>query len=197
MEQRHHSARPQKSQRSIELEITSARYVSQVRSAARHTSPRARFPAMFWGPHLGLTLYRGWNPILAAACGEIEDVLSHSALAFHWVQIEEEAGVARFLYSLGERSRYVVELAHQSRRAMVHVTHDAADDLAGSIDRIVNEAERLTSESCMVCGARAVRAPYFGRELPLCPLHQPEKLNGQHEEGLEGLWRHSIEWEAR
>lgn len=197
MEQRHHSARPRKSQGSIELEITYARYVSQVRSAARHASPRARFPAMFWGRHLGLTLYRGWNPILAAACGEIEHVLSHSALAFHWVQIEEEYGAARFLYSLGERSRYVIELTPQSRRAMIVVTHEAADGLTKSIDRIVNEAERLTCESCMVCGARTSRGLHFGRELPLCPLHQPEILNRRGEEGLEGLWRHAIEWEER
>lgn len=186
---------PQKSQGSIELDFSYVRSVARVRTAARH-SPRALFPTMFWGRHLGLTLYRGWNPILTAACGEIERVLLSSALDFHWVQIQEEDGAANLLYSLGERSRYVVELAQQSRRAMVLVTHDAADDLARSIDRIVNEAERLTSGSCMVCGAPTMRASYFGRELPLCALHQPETLNRQREEGLEGLWRHSIEWEA-
>lgn len=197
MEHRHHSAGPQKSQGSIELAITYAKFAQRVRPVARPVSPKARFPAMFWGRHLGLTLYRGWNPILVAACGEIEHALSHSALTFHWVQIQEEDGAARLLYSLGERSRYVIELAPQSRRAMIVVTHDAADGLTKSIDRIVNEAERLTCESCMVCGVRTSRGLYFGRAFPLCPLHQPEMLNRRGEEGLEGLWRHSIEWEER
>jgi len=150
---------------------------------------------MFSGDHLRLTLFRGWNPILLVVCASVERLLVGQPLRFRWVQLQEEEGVGHFLYSLGEYSRYAVEAAGQSRRAMILVTQEEAGDLARAIDGIVNEAERLSSEACLVCGARTARRKYFGRELPLCLLHQPELLSVRGEEGLESVWRHSIEWE--
>lgn len=163
--------------------------------AGRYVSPRLRFPAMFDGLHLGLTLYRGWNLILLSACASVSRLLVQQPLAFRWVQLQEEDGVGRFLYSLGEHCRYAVEVAGRSRRVMILVTQDEARELATAIDGIVNEAERLSSEACLICGARTARRLYFGRELPLCLLHQPEVLNAPAEEGLEGVWRHAIDWE--
>jgi len=180
---------------SFEFDFAARCAPNELRSR-RHISPRFRFPTMFSGDHLGLTLFRGWNPILSAACASIERLLIREPLAFHWVQLHEELGVGYFLYSLGEHCRYAVETVARSRRVMIVVTQEEARGLARAIDGIVNEAERLSSEACLVCGARTIRRKYFGRELPLCFRHQPELLDLHDEEGLEGVWRHSIEWEA-
>ena len=165
------------------------------RRARYLASPRASFPEMFGGQHLGMTLYRGWNPILLAACVAVERLLAPRTLPFHWVQLQEDDGIGRFLYSLGEHSQYVVKVEDRSRRVMLLITQDDAGDFAGAIDRIVNEAERLSSEACLVCGACTARRMYFGRNLPLCLRHQPELLNLVGEEGLEGVWRRSVEWD--
>jgi hypothetical protein len=152
---------------------------------------------MFDRPHAGITLYRGWNPILVAACATIQRAVVRKALGFRWVQIQEEDGVAALFYALGERTRFVIDLSHLSRRAVTLNAHVGAEDLVRYIDSIVLEAERLSAEACMVCGTRSVRRNHFGRELPLCDLHQPGFLNADGEEGLEGLWREAIEWEER
>lgn len=103
--------------------------------------------------------------------------------------------MGRFLYSVGEHCRYAVETDGHSRRVMILVTQDEAGDLVKAIDEIVNEAERLSSEACLVCGARTTRRTYFGRELPLCSHHQPDLISVRGEEGLQSVWRHAIEWE--
>jgi hypothetical protein len=152
---------------------------------------------MFGGPHAGITFYRGWDPILVTGCAGIQRAVVRKGLGFRWVQIQEEDGVAALFYALGERSRFVIDLAHPTRRAVVLNAHARADDLVRYIDGLVLEMERLSAEACMVCGARSVRRNYFGRELPLCDRHQPEFLNASGEEGLEGMWREAIEWEER
>ena len=180
--------------RTIEVAIVAWRQTMDRRTKGL-VSPRAAFPDMFSGRHLGMTLYRGWNPILLAACEAVERVLARGMLPFRWAQLLEEDGFGRFLYSLGEHSRYAVQVADQSRRVMLFTTQDEVGDLVRVIDGIVIEAERLSGESCLVCGTRTVRHLYFGRKLPLCLRHQPELLNLNGEEGLEGVWRRSIEWE--
>jgi len=187
------TARPQ---RPIELAFVPWPAIGQ-RRATGPASARSRFPAMFSGPHAGFTLYRGWNPILAAACDEIRRAVVRKGLGFRWVRIEEEDGVAALFYALGERSRFVIDLANSSRRAVVLNAHVRADELVRYIDCVVLDAERLSAEACMVCGVYSRRRNYFGRDLPLCERHQPELLNASDEEGLEGLWREAIEWEER
>lgn len=193
MDLNRHPAGSRKGPRMIEAALFAWRPTFE-RGTRYLASPRAAFPGMFGGQHLGMTLYRGWNPILLAACVAVERLLAHRSLPFHWVQLEEEDGIGRFLYSLGEHSQYVVKVEHRSRRVMLLITQDDAGDFAGAIDGIVNEAERLSCEACLVCGARTARRMYFGRNLPLCLRHQPELLNLASEEGLEGVWRRSVEW---
>jgi hypothetical protein len=173
---------------------TSVRFMT----SSREQSPsiRSRFPYMFEGDHDGLTLFRGWSPILAKACEKIDQIVLESSLAFHWVLLQEENAAGRFMYALGWRPRYFVDLSGCSRRALVHPNRKALASIARRIDAVVWEAERLTSEACIVCGVRCEHKHYFGRELPLCKAHQPEHLNEFGEEGLQGVWRSSVEWEA-
>ncbi len=175
------------------VDVTSARLSDR---DAKLGDPRARFPYMFDGPHVGLVLYRGWVPILVRACEKIDQIVVLRGLKFHWVCLREENGTGWFFYSLNDRSRFLVDIGGSSRRALVHVNSEVPTTLTRRIDAIVCEAERLASEACLVCGARCTRARYFGQELPLCSRHCPDQMNEQAEEGLESVWRLSIEWEA-
>ena len=157
---------------------------------------KARFPYMFEGDHVGLTFYRGWTPILGRACEQIDRLLPPGKLGFRWVQLRADQGCGLFLYVLGEFRTFVVNLEGDSRRAMLFAAYDVAADLAPELDRVVLEAERVTSTACMVCGRRAEAANYFGTELTLCSLHEPGALGRDSDEGLEGFWREAVEWEA-
>jgi hypothetical protein len=150
---------------------------------------------MFAQRHLGLTLFRGWTPILGRACEQIDELMADGATSFHWVSIREEEGNAHLIYCLVEQPRYVLDIERDTRRAYVISPPCRSDSLAGRIDAIVKEAERLTSEACLVCGSRTSRSNYFGQLLPLCQNHDPEGLNRSGEEGLAGLWRECVEWE--
>lgn len=155
---------------------------------------RSRFSRMFSGWHLGMTLFRGWDRILATACEEISNIVP-GELDFHWVQIEEREGMLHLFYSIGEWPQYVVEIAPPSHRVASVSIYAPARGVVEHIDAIVEEAERLSAEACIVCGLRAARAEYFGRTLPICDLHRPIDLNLAGEEGLSGLWRAAIDWE--
>lgn len=158
---------------------------------------KARFPYMFEGDHAGLTFYRGWTPILGRACEQIDRLLPPGKLGFRWVQLRADQGCGLFLYVLGEFRSLAVNLEGDTRRAMMFAAYDIAADLTPEVDRVVLEAERMTSTACMVCGGRAEAASYFGTELTLCSLHEPSALGRDRDEGLEGFWRQAIEWEAR
>jgi hypothetical protein len=49
----------------------------------------ARYPYMFSGDHIGWTLFRGWTPVLEAACERIDELLPSNKLAFRWVELSE------------------------------------------------------------------------------------------------------------
>lgn len=155
-----------------------------------------RFPYMFEGQHAGLTVFRGWSPILALACEKIDRVVLDTRSSFRWVILDEEDGAGRFVYTLGGLPRFFVDVSGRSRRAVVNTNDEALSHVARRIDALVCEAERLTSEACIVCGLRCERKRYFGHDLPLCNVHRPEHLNESDDDGLEGVWRSSIEWEA-
>lgn len=141
--------------------------------------------------------YRGWTPALSRACEQIGEMLPAGKHGFRWVQIRADGGCGLFVYMLAERRSLVVDIQGESRRAMLLGGADdrAAAEISANLDRVVLEAERVTGASCMVCGERAQLSFHFGHALTLCEGHSPDTLNEAGEEGLEGFWRESIEWE--
>ncbi len=156
---------------------------------------RMRYPYMFSGDHIGRTLFRGWTPVLEWVCERIDELLPSSKLEFRWVELGERDGVARFVYLLGERRHYVVDLERDSRRAMTVLALEPAREITLQIDEIIQEAELRTSTLCMVCARQCKPSLHYGRPLVLCKSHFPDFINEEVEEGLEGVWRCAIEWE--
>lgn len=156
---------------------------------------RRRYPYMFSGDHIGRTLFRGWTSVLELVCERIDELLPSSKLEFRWVELGERDGIARFVYTLGERRHFVVDLERDSRRAMTVLASEPAREITLQIDEIVQEAEFRTTTLCMVCGRRCKSLHHYGRRLVLCNSHFPDFINEETEEGLEGVWRCAIEWE--
>lgn len=57
-----------------------------------------RFAYMFASPNLGLDIYRGWLPDFIDACEQIDVVLGGDKRGFHWRQIKEKYGFARYYF---------------------------------------------------------------------------------------------------
>ncbi|MEJ8814274.1 hypothetical protein WKW77_24530 [Variovorax ureilyticus] len=159
-------------------------------------SLKARFPYMFAGQHAGLTFYRGWTPVLARVSVRIDAILPAGKLGFRWVQIRADQGCGFFVYTLARRQALVLNLQGNTRRALAFEAEDlVAPPVAAELDLLVLDAERVTSTACMVCGHRAELGFHFGCAVTFCERHTPASLNLRGEEGLEGFWRESIEWE--
>ena len=92
---------------------------------------KARFRYMFAGPNIGLDLYERWTPILAQACAEIDAILGQHKQGFHFSQIKEKYGSARYYFEA----------------AMVE--GEALNRIEASLD----QAERATATVCMLCGS--------------------------------------------
>ena len=120
---------------------------------------KARFPYMFMGQNSGMEFYDGWLPIFVEACQQIDLVLGENKRGFHWVQVKEKFGSARFYYRLGGAKRLVVDLIDgQGGHALIKRSTKEGDSDADRIDAIVDQAEAQTQTTCMVCGAAARNA---------------------------------------
>ena len=123
---------------------------------------KARFPYMFVGPNIGLEMYDGWTPILARACAEIDTILGPQNRGFHFFQIKEKYGSARYYFE--------------------------ADELGGEalqkIQIVLDRAESATEIACMLCGRPANIENYGRWFLCLCEVHA-----GERRDQLEGRSR--------
>ena len=155
---------------------------------------KARFPYMFEGENIGLSLYRGWLPILVWACEEIDAVLGANKRGFHWTQIKEKFGSGRFYYGMrrepGWKPRVIVneqvsgDPGEWSRQVITPPGEDPRS-VSTVIADIVGRATTETTTACIVCGAAAKVRNYEGRYALLCDAHHPKRFPG----GWEALWR--------
>ena len=60
---------------------------------------KARFAYMFVGRPISMEFYDGWLPVFAQACEQIDEVLGENKRDFHWVQVKEKFGSARFYFT--------------------------------------------------------------------------------------------------
>ncbi|SCK54362.1 hypothetical protein VAR608DRAFT_5548 [Variovorax sp. HW608] len=140
---------------------------------------KSRYPYMFDRPHIGFEFYRGWMPILVRACAEIDVALGENKRVFHWRQIKEKWGSARFYYRLGSTSRVRMDVHEPGEGvAVLRGATRKGDALADRIDAIVDAAEEQTQTACIVCGARASLEDANGYYVTLCPMHSPEDIAG-------------------
>ena len=136
---------------------------------------QARFPYMFDKDNIGFSFYRGWMPILAGLCVEIDQLLGERREAFYWQQIKEKYGSARFYYAIGNARDIRADLMTSAGRLSVNVeveSDDAFTAVKQTISRLVHEAEAETAR-CMICGAEATPRTYEAYLLNLCAVHHP------------------------
>ena len=135
---------------------------------------QARFPYMFGRHTVSMEYHDGWFSIFEKACEQIDAVLGEDKRDFHWVQVKEKFGSARFYFRMGKSTRLVVDLiGGQEGHALIKQPTQAGDSISDRIDAIVDQAEARTCTTCMVCGAAAQTKAYGGYYLTVCAAHAP------------------------
>jgi hypothetical protein len=130
---------------------------------------RARYPYQFSGPWLEIEVAKGWMPLFAQLCAEVDEVLGAETYGFYWSQIKEKFGSARFYYRFGEResvpSDYRPERDHSRNYQQVVM----------GVLNLTDKAEEAALSACLACGKAGSRDSTGGYLLVLCPDHRGQR----------------------
>ena len=120
---------------------------------------KARYPYQFAVPHIGLSFYRGWMPVFAQLCADIDVQLGLNKGGFHWGQPKEKFGSARWycqMEPLLEPNEAAEDLTHLSIAQINERYLCLADPqevaLRERIQSLQREAYARTHTACIVCG---------------------------------------------
>lgn len=137
---------------------------------------QARYPYMFAGKHIGISIERGWIEIFAKLCDDIDELLGSDKRGFHWTQCKEKFGSARWYWALsGITPSLRIDLIAPGG-VLAYATapksskpQDAAffSQLSGLIEAAVSK----TTRSCAACGKQGKNDRGDGWYLVLCPEH--------------------------
>ncbi len=128
---------------------------------------KARYPYMFSSENIGLSFHRGWFPVFARLCQDIDALLGADKRGFHWTQLKEKFAGPATVTSL--RMSDLAELG------------TAQPPLARRIDELVRAAEVATRSLCIVCGQPATLNHDQPWILVLCGHHAGQRRLGKLE----------------
>lgn len=153
---------------------------------------KRRYPYMFAGPNIGISISRGWMPIFEQLCQDIDVLLGADKRGFHFVQCKEKFGSARWYWGIkpsppptpmdlmDERGVSIlslepIDLEPDSRRG---------SSLSAQLNTLIKNAESQVHHACIACGAPGVIDRQSSYLLMLCPEHASQRRTGS----LAGIW---------
>jgi hypothetical protein len=117
---------------------------------------RALFPFMFsGGREFSFEFYKGWFPLFAGLCIEIDSLLGRRDL-LRWTQTKEKFGVYRMHYDLDE---------------------SVSDELSQNIRDLVSAVQRESARTCMVCGQPGQTSDKQAWIVTACAHHEPGEIS--------------------
>lgn len=153
---------------------------------------KAKYLYMFPDESLGFSIAHGWIDLFAQLCADIEALLGEEKLRFHWIQVKEKFGSARFYWQFGKYEPLLtIDIFGEDEIVSIRVPsvrrrkHAKDDELhMKRIDELVKSATRKTREMCVVCGEPGKLDSSGGYLLVLCPEHAQQRMDG----ALDGFW---------
>jgi hypothetical protein len=150
---------------------------------------KARYPYQFFGPHIELSFYKGWMPIFAQLCADIDAELGLNKRSFHWRQLKEKFGSARWYSQMDpllETQEDAEDLTHLSIAEVNERVLRLADPnelaLRQRIQTLRRDAEAATQTTCIVCGEAGEADRGTGYHLVICPEHARQRRRGNMEQ---------------
>jgi hypothetical protein len=155
---------------------------------------KARFSYMFAGENIGLSFCRGWFPLFTQLCEEIDALLGPDKCGFHWVQLKEKFGSARFYFEMKGHApnlhvdlisqRQVTTIVRRSGGSSPAEAGDLQPSVPRRIDDLVQQATLATRSLCIVCGQPGKPNQDEPWILVLCEEHAMQRRRGE----LEFAW---------
>lgn len=142
-----------------------------------------RFPYMFEGQNIGISIARGWESLFVRLCEDIDKLLGPDKRDFHWVQVKEKFGSARFYWTMKNRSPSVrIDIISESGVVTPLVARGEGrkpQSVSEQIDALVETTSHKIQRLCIVCGKPGAvnnDEPYV---LVLCPDHAADRRKGR------------------
>ena len=118
---------------------------------------KARYPYQFFGPHIELSFYKGWMSLFVQLCADIDAELGPNKRSFHWRQLKEKFGSARW-YSRMDLLLVPGEHEEDQTHLSIAEVNDRVRRLADPeglalrerIQALRREAEACTQTTCIV-----------------------------------------------
>lgn len=134
------------------------------------------FPYQFSDPYASFEFYRGWMPLVAGLCIEIDALLGDQREQFHWRQMKEKFGSARLYYALDGKAILIGDIHLPAGPQILRIQPTEPSELFNQVDALVRAAEEASKHTCMVCGAVAETRSYAGYWQTLCDAHRPDVI---------------------
>ena len=116
----------------------------------------SKYPYMFSQENSGFDFAIGWFPGFFALCENIDRILGPDQQGFHWTQIKEKLGRARYKWSLKSKRR----------------PPGARGNVFGQIMELVRAEEDATTVKCIYCGVPGSIHNHNGYLLVRCERHR-------------------------
>lgn len=167
---------------------------------ARVQALKARFPYQFEGGRLEIYVGAGWADIFTKLCEDVDQLLGADKRGFHWDQVKEKYGSARFYHQLGEMTPEIrldlhsetgmasLVMPGESRPRASHYP-DEVLSLVKGLRRLVIEAEKQTQHMCAVCGKLGELDRSQAWVIVVCPEHKALRAElDKTGTRLDGFW---------
>lgn len=144
---------------------------------------KTQYPYQFAGKNIGLSIANGWLPEFAKLCSDIDALLGDNKCGFHWVQLKEKFGSARYYWEMKNiKAPMAVDLIMPD--GAVKYTNKpkakAGDmELVSEINDLISSASDRTVTRCIVCGEVGKPDNLDFYTLVLCVEHKRARHAGE------------------
>lgn len=142
---------------------------------------RAMYPYQFRDEVRGRLLFpRGWMPIVADMCCEVDQVLGQHPpfVDFTWRQLKEKLGAPRYYFALTLKTSCEDQAPAEVRFDDPLALSALREKLQELLMEVTHRAQTRGMSVCMACGAPGVLGDQAWR-LTLCPEHEGLHQLGQ------------------
>ncbi len=156
---------------------------------------QSRYPYQFQDPELGIAMAKGWVVVFTQLCADVDQVLGQDQRGFHWSQVKEKFGSARFYFQFKGRKpdlRLDIQMPGGVLSQVVPFERRIRTDQDRSFEQVNTEIRRLAMQAematrlvCLVCGKEGSQDVDVGYSLVLCPEHRAQR---QQPSGLPDFW---------
>ncbi len=144
---------------------------------------KAQYPYQFAGRNIGLSIANGWLPDFEKLCRDIDALLGDNKRGFHWVQLKEKFGSARYYWEMKNVNAPPAVDIRMSDRVIQYTNKPKAKasgkELVDEIRDLISRASDRTLTRCIVCGevGKPDNLDYY--TLVLCVEHKRARHAGE------------------